>query len=82
MAPAYMWDLWPYCPSCSLLLLFFCCSQLTGPCSRLGGGGDVVDASERHRPSAASLASVGYSGDPPPPLILASFFLRMHHLLT
>lgn len=52
------------------------------PVFETGRRADVVDASERHRPSAASLALVGYSGDPPPPLILASFFLRMHHLLT
>lgn len=44
------------------------------PVFETGRRADVVDASERHRPSAASLALVGYSGDPPPPPYFSFFF--------
>lgn len=44
------------------------------PVFETGRRADVVDASERHRPSAASLALVGYSGDPPSPPYFSFFF--------
>ena len=55
-----------------------CTALIDGLCFR---SGEAVDAWETDESSAASLALVGYSGDPllPPPLF---FFLRMHHLLT